>query len=118
LDLQDSASHPLSTTSPVTALAAGLPAQRAIAQRFCALCRFSAAGMKVYPRAVAAGGRKAPRHEIAVGCGQRLSRVLWGFRGEFGLAEAGALRSMRSRYLDGRWYASVRPCGPQVGRPD
>src|SRR5437762_7828373 len=82
------------------------------------LCRFSAAGMKVYPRAVAAGGRKAPRHEIAVGCGQRLSRALWGFRREFGLAEAGALRSMRSRYLDGRWYASVRTCGPHVGRAD
>jgi len=29
------------------------------------MCRFSAAGMKVYPRAGAAGGRKAPRHEIA-----------------------------------------------------
>ena len=29
------------------------------------MCRFSAAGMKVYPWAVAAGGRKAPRHEIA-----------------------------------------------------
>jgi hypothetical protein len=29
------------------------------------LCRFSAAGMMVYRRAPAAGGRKAPRHEIA-----------------------------------------------------
>jgi hypothetical protein len=29
------------------------------------VCRFSDAGMKVYPRAEAAGGRKAPRHEIA-----------------------------------------------------
>ena len=29
------------------------------------LCRFSAAGMTGYPRAAAAGGRKAPRHEIA-----------------------------------------------------
>ena len=31
------------------------------------MCRFSAAGMTVSPRAPRAGGRKAPRHEIAVG---------------------------------------------------
>src|SRR5579862_2703432 len=31
------------------------------------LCRFSTAGLMVYPRAEAAGGRKAPRHEIAAG---------------------------------------------------
>src|SRR5438093_331598 len=30
------------------------------------LCRLSAAGMTDYPRAEAAGVRKAPRHEIAV----------------------------------------------------
>jgi len=29
------------------------------------LCRFSAAGMMAYPHAETAGGRKAPRHEIA-----------------------------------------------------
>jgi len=29
--------------------------------------RFSAAGMLVYPHAEAAGGRKAPRHEVAGG---------------------------------------------------
>jgi hypothetical protein len=29
------------------------------------LCRFSAAGKVAYPRGDAAGGRKAPRHEIA-----------------------------------------------------
>jgi hypothetical protein len=29
------------------------------------LCRFSAAGMTAYPRGKAAGGRKAPRQEIA-----------------------------------------------------
>jgi hypothetical protein len=29
------------------------------------VCRFSAAGMMAYPQAAAAGGRKAPRHEIA-----------------------------------------------------
>ena len=32
-----------------------------------AMCRFSAAGMQVYRRAEAAGGRKAPRHEVAEG---------------------------------------------------
>ena len=31
------------------------------------MCRFSAAGMQVYRRAEAAGGRKAPRHEVAGG---------------------------------------------------
>ena len=31
------------------------------------LWRFSAAGMQVYPRAEEAGGRKAPRHEVAGG---------------------------------------------------
>jgi hypothetical protein len=35
----------LTILPPVTALAVGLPAQRAIAQRFRALCRFSDAGM-------------------------------------------------------------------------
>jgi len=29
------------------------------------MCRFSAAGMMLYLRAEAAGGRKAPRHEVA-----------------------------------------------------
>jgi hypothetical protein len=33
--------------------------------RWLFLCRFSAAGMMAYPQAAAAGGRKAPRHEIA-----------------------------------------------------
>ena len=33
------------------------------------LCRSSAAGKVAYPRAPAAGGRKAPRHEIAWGGG-------------------------------------------------
>jgi hypothetical protein len=38
---------------------------RLAARRF--LWRFSAAGMQVYTRAEAAGGRKAPRHEVAGG---------------------------------------------------
>src|SRR3984885_3468181 len=35
------------------------------ARAFPELCRFSAAGMTVSPRTPRAGGRKAPRHEIA-----------------------------------------------------
>src|SRR5260370_27602529 len=43
------------------------------------LCRFSDAGMTSYPRAAAAGVRKAPRHEIA-GIGHRRCRGrLWRF---------------------------------------
>jgi hypothetical protein len=60
------------------------------------MCRFSDAGMTKLSRAPTAGVRKAPRHEIAMGYGQRLPRALWGFRREFGLAEVGALRSTRS----------------------
>src|SRR5262249_15934076 len=43
------------------------------------LCRFSAAGNTVYQRAHLAGGRKAPRHEIAV-WGRAVGPRLWGFR--------------------------------------
>ena len=42
------------------------------------LWRFSAAGMPVYPRAEAAGGRKAPRHEVAGGWAPVGQRALWG----------------------------------------
>src|SRR3977135_1420709 len=49
LDLQDRAPRPLLTISPpITALAVGLPAQRAIAQRFCALAhRFRSRHCKI-----------------------------------------------------------------------
>ena len=43
----------------------GLTPAAPIRSRCRLLCRFSAAGMTVYPRAPRAGGRKAPRHEIA-----------------------------------------------------
>jgi hypothetical protein len=50
------------------------------------LCRFSAAGNEIYPRAAAAGGRKAPRHEIASGGSPPAvpqavgaAKKLWGF---------------------------------------
>ena len=46
------------------------------------LCRFSAAGMQAYPRDKAAGGRKAPRHEIAGGVWRRC-------RGRYGELAAG-----------------------------
>jgi len=35
--------------------------------------------MQVYPRAEAAGGRKAPRHEVAGGWAPAGQRALWGF---------------------------------------
>jgi hypothetical protein len=47
------------------------------------MCRFSAAGMTAYPRGKAAGGRKAPRHEIAGGVWQRC-------RGRYGDFAAGS----------------------------
>jgi len=46
------------------------------------MCRFSAAGMQAYPRGKAAGGRKAPRHEIAGGVWRRC-------RGRYGELAAG-----------------------------
>ena len=61
---------------PITTFSSVLLAPRAcscpralvlVLQRFLflQLCRFSAAGMTVSPRAPRAGGRKAPKHEIA-----------------------------------------------------
>jgi hypothetical protein len=43
------------------------------------LCRFSAAGMTVSPRTPMAGGRKAPRHEIAGSWAPARQRALCGF---------------------------------------
>src|SRR5450755_2694342 len=43
------------------------------------LCRFSAAGMTAYPRGKTAGGRKAPRHEVAGSWAPVVQRALWGF---------------------------------------
>lgn len=81
---------------PVAALAVGLPAQRAIAQRFSAMCRFSDAGMTDHPRAVAAGVRKAPRHEIAGNVALTVPRALWGFRHESWRVELRLKRLLRS----------------------
>jgi len=60
----------------------------------CAMCRFSDAGMTAYPRGEAAGVRKAPRHEIAVG-------------GAPGGA-AGAMGIWAGRACHGDWLATVR----------
>src|SRR5262249_36616459 len=49
------------------------------------LCRFSAAGNTVYQRAHLAGGRKAPRHEIAV-WGMRWGRAYGDFATGSGFA--------------------------------
>jgi hypothetical protein len=46
------------------------------------MCRFSAAGMMVYRHAETAGGRKAPRHEIAGVEAGAAAPALWGFRRE------------------------------------
>jgi len=56
------------------------------------LCRFSDAGMTAYPRADAAGVRKAPRHEIA-GRGTDWAvrhAQLWGFGRMRATAEVGS----------------------------
>ena len=45
------------------------------------MCRFLDAGMQDYPRAVAAGVQKAPRHEVAGGWAPAVQRALWGFDG-------------------------------------
>jgi len=37
--------------------------------------------VQVYPRAEAAGGRKAPRHEVAGSWAPVVQRALWGFDG-------------------------------------
>ena len=60
------------------------------------LWRFSAAGMQVYRRAEAAGGRKAPRHEVAGGSAPAGQRALWGFDAGAELgdgSDAGRVRS-------------------------
>jgi len=45
------------------------------------LCRFLDAGMTPFPRAVAAGVQKAPRHEVAGSLALAVQRALWGFDG-------------------------------------
>jgi hypothetical protein len=59
------------------------------------LCRFSAAGMTVYRRAEAAGGRKAPRHEIAGNVAVTVPRALWGFSHEAWRVKCGVKRLPR-----------------------
>src|SRR6516164_2589171 len=49
----------------ISCLAPLLPNARNKVVRLPLMCRFSAAGMTVSPRTPMAGGRKAPRHEIA-----------------------------------------------------
>ena len=54
---------------------------------------------RAYPRARAAGVRKAPRHEIAVGGALAVPRALWGFDRGVGFGEVGAKRSAHSLWL-------------------
>jgi hypothetical protein len=79
----------------------------------CALCRFSAAGMTGSPRAEVAGGRKAPRHEIAGSVWQRC-------RGRYGDFAAG-LGLLRLERCSRGARLSLQDCGLRgwkgVGRP-
>jgi hypothetical protein len=61
--------------------------------------------------------QRLQRIRSAFSAGEKTKQVLLAAQWLFD-SFTGALGSMRSRYLDGRWYASVRTCGPQVGRPD
>src|SRR6266850_4609098 len=72
----------LTILPPVTALAVGLPAQRAIAQRFRALCRFSDAGMT---RLSTHCGDRRPKSAKA------RNRGKWGTGGAAGAMESGTL---------------------------
>jgi hypothetical protein len=91
----------LTILPPVTALAVGLPAQRAIAQRFRALCRFSDAGMQ--RSSTRSGGRHPKtytRHEIAGCWAPTVQRALWGFCHGVGVGDVEAMRPIRSLYLE------------------
>ena len=65
------------------------------------LCRFSDAGNdETYPRAAAAGVRKAPRHEIA-GCGApAVPQALWGFGRGVSVEDVEVRRRIRSLFLE------------------
>jgi hypothetical protein len=71
------------------------------------------------PRARAAGVRKAPRHEIAVGKARRVQQALWRIGRSVGLKEVGRERSTRSLWLGGRcwcWHKPVdRTVHDQIG---
>src|SRR5467141_1095511 len=75
----------LTILPPVTALAVGLPAQRAIAQRFRALCRFLDAGITT--PSTRCGGRrpKSAKARSRGRLGTGGATALWGFDGGAGL---------------------------------
>jgi hypothetical protein len=60
----------------------------------CRLCAgFRTPECRAYPRALAAGVRKAPRHEIAAGGALAVPRALWGIERGVGLEENDTKRS-------------------------
>ena len=65
--------------------------------------------MTVYRRADAAGGRKAPRHEIAGNEARLGQRALWGF--ERGGSDVGA--SVLALTEDSQISETVRVCGDE-----
>jgi hypothetical protein len=71
---------------------------------YCAGFRTPACGD--YRRALAAGLRKAPRQEIAVGSSAAVRRALWGFSRGAGLEEVGEKRLSRSGCCKSRMSAS------------
>jgi hypothetical protein len=80
------------------------------------MCRFSAAGMQAYPHAPAAGGRKAPRHEVAGGrapAEQRsanLKEVLDLGNSKSGDHECVHNLSVLARLMQKRGFNVVGPC--------
>jgi hypothetical protein len=71
------------------------------------LCRFSVAGMTVYPRGKAAGVRKAPRHEVAGNWALVVQRALWGFDGGAEFGDGCAADRTRQRDLHAGEIGSV-----------
>jgi len=70
------------------------------------------------PRARAAGVRKAPRHEIAVGGAPTVQRALWGFGRGVRLEGVGSHRATGSVWLEA-WVSVYRgTSGPDGTRQD
>ena len=91
--------------------------------RFCSAGGGSCAGFRTpelrnHPRARTAGGRKAPRHEIA-GCGApTVQRALWGFGADVSVGEADPSLSIWWFWVEALACVLVRTSGSQVARQD
>jgi hypothetical protein len=74
--------------------------------------------MTDHPRAVAAGVRKAPRHEIAGNVALTVPRALWGFRHESWRVELRLKRLLRSVLRQALAYASLWTSDLRAARQD